>query len=419
MSKVGADKGYLLPDEITGHDLRCVCLFIPDAQEYRQAFLGQVYELSKWWVWEKSYTEGDTRASEAAKYWYEIIHRYLDMTCGGSQEASESGIDQVNMQTIQTLLGRYDGTNPSSVNQYAPDDYFNGDGSTERNNGLCMACEAYVKSYCEAWRRKAEIVLAGGIAILFLGAVPVIGWIAVGVIVGLSYISAVALEAVKDEEAQEEIICCMYQALLGEEINKTNWANSLDNCNFEGGSNASIVRDFVASDLEHDENWVSFCNELGVAYNLAQAGVVDCPCLVDWEEVYDWNRDNQDGWVDARGSWATYANLYSTSGDDPPLEIEAYRDFTGFDGLQKVAIYCTASTTRTGTMTVTYDGGVDQINFTVTTTMQWQEIELPETRDGVTKVHFRNATQTGVSVAYGAFRLTGQGDNPPPETTIT
>lgn len=76
-SEAQKNAGYLLPEQITGHDLICVRLRIPDVREYRAALRGALKSLTEWWNWEKSYQPGDTRASQAASYFRELINDYL------------------------------------------------------------------------------------------------------------------------------------------------------------------------------------------------------------------------------------------------------------------------------------------------------------------------------------------------------
>lgn len=64
-------KGAPIPDPIDGYDERCFVVKLPDAPEYRQAFLGQVFALQNWYFWEHWKTggsRGDTRAKDAAAY---------------------------------------------------------------------------------------------------------------------------------------------------------------------------------------------------------------------------------------------------------------------------------------------------------------------------------------------------------------
>lgn len=73
--------GFELPDPVLGYPLLDVCLKIPNAPEYRRAFLGHLYKLGLWAIWEKSYLPGDTRARDAAELWRETLNQYLEMDC--------------------------------------------------------------------------------------------------------------------------------------------------------------------------------------------------------------------------------------------------------------------------------------------------------------------------------------------------
>lgn len=72
-SEAQKSAGYLLPEQIDGHDLICLRVNVPNVREYRAAVRGALYELTKWWNWEKTYQAGDTRATRAAAYWRELI----------------------------------------------------------------------------------------------------------------------------------------------------------------------------------------------------------------------------------------------------------------------------------------------------------------------------------------------------------
>lgn len=105
-SKAQRNAGWLLPSPITGYDTVCVSLRIPNAREYRAAFIGAIGELAKWWNWEKSYTLGDNRASQAAQYMLdhikdmqftdccEIQYRYTDC------DILEFSLDGENWQVV-------------------------------------------------------------------------------------------------------------------------------------------------------------------------------------------------------------------------------------------------------------------------------------------------------------------------------
>lgn len=74
MSDPQKDQGYLLPDPIEGWELICVTLKIPDTPEYRSAFRGALKSLTEWHKWQRT---GDTKGSQAATYWRQIIDEHL------------------------------------------------------------------------------------------------------------------------------------------------------------------------------------------------------------------------------------------------------------------------------------------------------------------------------------------------------
>lgn len=73
-SEAQKNAGWLLPEQIDGYtEFVCYQVSVPNVVEYRSAFLGTLQELAKWWNWEKTYAAGDTRATQAAAYWRELL----------------------------------------------------------------------------------------------------------------------------------------------------------------------------------------------------------------------------------------------------------------------------------------------------------------------------------------------------------
>lgn len=79
-SKRQKQRGYLLPTPVDGYDLICVQLLIPDAPEYRRAFVGAVTELGNYWNWDRSGSKIEQPAMRAAKYWRSILEPQLAET---------------------------------------------------------------------------------------------------------------------------------------------------------------------------------------------------------------------------------------------------------------------------------------------------------------------------------------------------
>lgn len=86
-SKAQRNRGWLLPDDITGHPTVCVQFQIPNDPHFIAATKGAINELSKWWNWEKDQT---TRASQAATVFRQLIHDTLtiDDECAGPSGGS-------------------------------------------------------------------------------------------------------------------------------------------------------------------------------------------------------------------------------------------------------------------------------------------------------------------------------------------
>ena len=76
--------GAPLPEHLTGHALRDLCVSIPDAPEYRQAFWGQLWELGQEKFWEKL-TPDDNRAEIAAQVWRDILSSVHDAFLSGQE----------------------------------------------------------------------------------------------------------------------------------------------------------------------------------------------------------------------------------------------------------------------------------------------------------------------------------------------
>ncbi len=76
-------RGYILPEPVIPSQTACVQFIMPDAPEYRRALVGALYELAKWYVWEKTVL-GDTRAKQAAELWRDLLVSSLSIsaTCG-------------------------------------------------------------------------------------------------------------------------------------------------------------------------------------------------------------------------------------------------------------------------------------------------------------------------------------------------
>lgn len=175
-----------------------------------------------------------------------------------------------------TIINRFDGVHPSSVNPSSPDDNFDGDASDEREAALCMAIKGYVAAIASEFETRVGFEL-GLSTVVGIGASVLFPPVLLAVI-ALHASTDEQLLAARDRQAINDVICCMNAALIGLPITRAGWQASLDGCGFDTDSHQDIVADVVRSSFAHFGNWVVFLDTLGNAFDLAQAGVVDCPC---------------------------------------------------------------------------------------------------------------------------------------------
>lgn len=205
---------------------------------------------------------------------------YSLMSCVQLNPAQIEYIYNITLDEQLIVFGDdWDGSLPSSINSNAPDDFFEGDGSSARNEALCSALKIYVYTYADAWVNKATAILGVGAVIALGGLILGVGGIiAITVLASVAFVTQVAMDAMQDTDALDDVVCCMNDQLDGLAITQANWETALDNCGFAVGSNQQIIADFIGSDIEEDDNWFTFINTLGDSYVRAQAGVIDCPC---------------------------------------------------------------------------------------------------------------------------------------------
>lgn len=82
------DVGYLLPEETTGHPLRCVSLLVPDTLEYRAALVRQLYDLGEVYVWDRT---DQAQAESAAQVWRDTLQSSFTMFDDAPCPTDETG----------------------------------------------------------------------------------------------------------------------------------------------------------------------------------------------------------------------------------------------------------------------------------------------------------------------------------------
>lgn len=284
-------------------------MMIPDDPQYRRDFIGHQWLLGKWWSWEHG-TPGDTRAKQAGEYWRDLLSNYLvledcPVDCCEDILAAlatlQAGIvnqdalqitNQVTQRALESKALRdaletvYDG-NPTSINPAAPTTNFGSSG--DRYTALCAALMAFVYQFARAQADSVRAGQVGGLAAIALIAALLIPGLnifflvgaSIAVLAGLGTVGVtteIAIEALTDKEALDNVVCCMREAMRFDAVSQANFEASLGACSFAGGSHEQIIADFLAPTLA--DNYLTILNILGQAYT----GVIDgeqlpeCPC---------------------------------------------------------------------------------------------------------------------------------------------
>ena len=136
-------RGWLIPDAHLPAGDKCIRVYYPDHPDYRAALLGALWQLGKWYNWER---DASRRAREVAARWRESLAK-IDEQCGGG------GVDCCDSVTIilnqvaffnyvritsesNTLFQTWqETTNITEINSYTTNVY--GGESSEPN--LCFA----------------------------------------------------------------------------------------------------------------------------------------------------------------------------------------------------------------------------------------------------------------------------------------
>lgn len=312
------------------------------------------------------------------------------------------------------------------INPNAPANFYDGDGSETRENALCTACKIYVYSYATEWITKAESLTNFVIAVALAPLLLAFGGVAATRVVGgLVNLSQETFEAMQDQDSLDNVVCCMRDNLKSKDIEQANFATSLSGCNFATGSNEQFIIDVLSFDMPNFDNFLSFVNLLGLAFQYADYGVVDCPCgdEIVWTQAYlggsgeppspDWQvldggYSSQNDWVaglpvsastDAVTlSWLNNTSLAVTFGRIAQ-QIEIHPDAGRTSWLR---VYDGANVIETLRLEI-LSGGLQTL---------WMEYLIPVTVQPGQSLRFRCASASTKIVRLRRVELEGAGLNP-------
>jgi len=321
----GKDLGWLLPDTLTGHDLLCVTLKIPNNLEYRAAFMGAIHMLEVWFNWEKT---GDTRAAQAAAYWRSLIDEYLTVSenCGGTVDFRQNPDDSCQLQysndggatwllafdyglcippVQQTILDTVLNNN-TYVNPFSPTiSFVSQTGYTDEQkqaayNALCYACQALVAAMSDTAYQVATnqitaqnltagaLLIAGGLLLIFdvvtLGAATPWCLAITGAALALyTEIAAVDPAIFNDTDNRAALACLALANLANRAVSLADFQAAFtgaDCLTSDQQTMAAIFTSMLQSIPTADKLFTYFVQAAGDANGAAQGGLLtaDCGC---------------------------------------------------------------------------------------------------------------------------------------------
>jgi hypothetical protein len=195
----------------------------------------------------------------------------------------------------QTIVENYPTTinDPTDVNSGAPNRSWtlaDGDSSgdvTKRESALCMAVRRIVDAACDSEITRRELGAVGidavagviGVGLAFAGpaAAALGGLLLVGISAAAGAFAALSESVLSDDDAREDVACCLYQSLRGQYPNEDSLSNGLSRCCFSGGSNEAQIAGAIESLLP--DLLPALLDFLAEAKK--EVSLPDCPCSLD------------------------------------------------------------------------------------------------------------------------------------------
>lgn len=329
----------------------------------------------------------------------------------------------LNLSVALFRAGEYDGT-PGSINPDAPTTTFNDDAL--RDTALCMAAQNFVASWATIKIHTLETVLFGLYGALVLSVVISGGLLlgmAVGVVATGIYTAQVALLALKDQQAIEDVACCMYKGLQGLAVSQANFETALDSCGFSGGTNEQIVRDLIADTIDELDNWTAFIEALGVQFLVAEQGFGNCMCDEWTFNITDFGSVPNvidSGIVDSEGAIVAGEIEGNDGGSGTSVRAQWFLEMGNqFRVTKAVLVYsCDKRSDIDSFVTVDVEAGaVDDTIIDVDIPAEGDNLDITGNGDG-TGSEVRLRFDTGLSVVGGgqvtieSLELSGTGFNP-------
>jgi hypothetical protein len=340
---------YGLPDVINPPDRICVQLQIPDEVGHRIAFMGAIKSLSHWYSWDRDEAKTGRLVAEV---WREIYQELEDKI--GSQSCTREGFpmlqqnpaDKCQMQyldengvwvtffdfgecplftgTLDTNgIINYSETNIANNTYISEQNIYNGNPSgynpqaqinaqnaINRNKLLCFALRIYISTMLETISRNKEeaeantitlaMVIGAGLALGFAPLTPlVVGAIlasfSAGAIIGVATVSESEL---RDQIAQDAVICHMYNTLDNDNIGRATWAGVFSPNPFDNGTAEYKQVEALKNAILSTPSYLAFVNIMLTKLAFVDALSNECDLCGGggvWEHTFDFTTSSHAG----------------------------------------------------------------------------------------------------------------------------
>lgn len=331
LSEAQRNRGYQIPEPVTGYETICVQLEIPNVDEYRQAFLGNLYRLTKYWNWERSFQVGDYRASEAAQMWLKLLNETLCIDYEGKGMGCCCKEDKPSRKRVNPENGHLqqsfdDGVTWEDVPQssdprysdpvWIPDPLLPPAGDDRRctiANNITTFCKTQTDQFIadgDAWT-SIEGLVAAFIGLLVFFEVLSVGAltpIIVPLIVAVQALGLSAFSAAMTEEVYDTLRCSLYCALTADgEITETTWQTVMQDM----GSQLTGVASLYLQGYFRTAGIVGMKNM--AAIHDPDPVECDCPdCPPEWCYEIDFTASDG-GFAGAYGTWVLGQGWVATS----------------------------------------------------------------------------------------------------------
>lgn len=363
---------WVLPGTITPAGSWCFQIHIPADPAYFIAFSGALEALARAWNWDDQFGDGST----VAYNWQQAIDKAMECFRGDSccmpilrknpanecvveqsYDCGETWVELINLldcvtsataplfdaqsqYLLDNLLNKYTGVATSISEKLG---YTGEAEDAYRDAALCAATELIVDAMCDAeierrlagenvWDEMDEFLWAASIVVALIP-IPGFRFLAAGlaftatfVRYGLPLWEVIALAALQDENAREQVACSMYNALRGETPTEARFAAALDTPLYSPVSVAFPIGLAIKPMLAEVEVYVTFLDMWAKMYDLAEGEfLVGCPCpndqwtaqfLGDFEDMPNYIIETSAPYPDAVFS---EPNNWFTASDDPAL----------------------------------------------------------------------------------------------------